>query len=140
MQVKDAMSNSPCFVRPETPLKEAAELMRDRDCGCLPVGEHDRLVGMLTDRDIVIRAIAEGLNTADAKAGDVMTKGIKYCFEDVPLEEAARLMKEHKIRRLAVLNRDKRLVGILSVTDFVTRGQEEQLAGITEGEVCRKAA
>jgi CBS domain-containing protein len=106
--------------------------MRDLDVGPLPVcGPQDRLVGMVTDRDITIRGIAEGLDPRTARIRDVMTPNIIYCFEDQDVEEAAQLMKENQIRRLVVLNQDKRLVGIVSLADLAVDGHDEMLAGST---------
>lgn len=140
MQVKDVMSKDPHFVKPDVTLRDAAQVMRDHDVGCLPVGEHDRLTGMLTDRDIAVRAVAEGRNPDTTKVSDVMSPGIRYCFEDETLDEAAKRLESSKIRRLVVLNRDKRLTGILSVSDFATQGNDRKLAGRIESAVCHKAA
>src|SRR2546423_10403674 len=113
MQVSKVMTRDAECVRPDTTLQEAARKMRDLDVGPLPVcGDNDKLVGMLTDRDIVVRAVAEGKDPRTAKVRDAMSEGVCYCFEDDDVTEAARLMKEKQIRRLVVLNRDKRLVGI----------------------------
>jgi CBS domain-containing protein len=104
------------------------------DAGVLPVGEKDHLVGMITDRDIAIRGIAKGKGPR-AKVRDVMTKDVKYCFEDQEIEEVTRSMADIQVRRLPVLNRDKRLVGILSLGDIATsrvdEGAEDALHGIS---------
>jgi CBS domain-containing protein len=106
--------------------------MRDMDIGPLPVcGDNDRLVGMLTDRDITVRAVAEGQDPRTAKVRDAMTPDIVYCFEDQDVSEAAQLMKDQQIRRLVVLNRDKRLVGIVSLGDLAVETGDERLAGNT---------
>lgn len=117
MIVKECMSNYVELGHPDMSLKEIAMLMRDGDFGFLPIQENDRIIGTITDRDIAIRGIAEGL-TADAKAIDVMSKKVLYCFEDQTLEEVTRNLGDNQIRRLPVLNRDKRLVGILSLGDI----------------------
>jgi CBS domain-containing protein len=104
--------------------------MKELDVGMLPVcGDNDRLVGTLTDRDITIRAVAEGLDPRTALVRDVMTPSVVYCFEDEDVEEAARLMKDNQVRRLVVLNRDKRLVGIVSLGDLAVDTGDEHLAG-----------
>jgi FOG: CBS domain len=124
------------LVDPTISLAEAAQTMRDDDVGALPIGENDRLVGMLTDRDIVIRCVAVGVDPNIATARDAMSSGILYCFDDQPVEEAAEMMSEHQIRRLPVVNRDKRLVGILSLGDVWSRGTpkiaEEMLEDIAK--------
>lgn len=122
MQVKEAMSSDVKLVNPETPLREAAQLMRDEDTGFLPVGENDRLVGTITDRDITVRAVCEGKDPNSAKVREVMSEHIYYCFDDQDTAEAADLMAQHQIRRLAVLNHDKRLVGVVSLGDIAERG------------------
>jgi CBS domain-containing protein len=91
-------------------------MMREIDAGSLPVGENDRLVGMITDRDIAVRAVAEG-HGPETRVGDVMTRDLHYCFDDEDVEEVSERMAEHKVRRLPVLNRDKRMVGIISLGD-----------------------
>ena len=132
MQVREAMTRGVECVRPETPLAEAARKMREMDVGPLPVcGDNDRLVGMLTDRDVTVRATAEGSDPAGTRVRDVMTPEVIYCFDDQDVAEAARLMKERQVRRLVVLNRDKRLVGIVSLGDLAVETGDEVLAGNT---------
>ena len=133
MQVKDVMTRGAECVRPDDTLQAAAQKMKALDVGPLPVcGENDRLVGMLTDRDIVLRAVAEGLDARTAKVRDAMTEGITYCYEDDTVADAARCMSEEQIRRLVVLNRDKRLVGIVSRGDLaVEPGGDRRVAGKT---------
>src|SRR5262245_56394299 len=114
MLVKDVMTRHAECVGPDVTLQEAAARMRDLDVGSLPICENDRLVGIVTDRDIAVRATAQGLDPRTARAREVMTPDIVWCFEDEDVTEAARLMKENQIRRLAVLDRNKRLVGIVS--------------------------
>lgn len=132
MLVKEIMTSQVECTRPDASLQEAAERMRDLDVGPLPVcGDNDRLVGIVTDRDITIRAVAQGQDPCTTRVRDVMTPQIIYCFEDQDVEEAAKLMKENQIRRLAVLNSDKRLVGILSLGDLAVDTQDEEMAGAT---------
>jgi CBS domain-containing protein len=131
MLVSDVMTGATECTYPDASLQEAAERMKELDVGSLPVCEKDGLVGMVTDRDITVRAIAEGLDPWTGRVRDVMTPGVIYCFEDQEVQEAARLMKENQVRRLIVLNRDKRLVGIVSLGDLAVETGHEQLAGQT---------
>jgi CBS domain-containing protein len=129
MQVSKVMTRGAECIRPDATLHEAAERMKSLDVGALPVCENDRLVGMLTDRDITVRATAEGLPPGLGQVRDIMTPDIIYCFEDQDVSEAARLMEQNQIRRLVVLNRDKRLVGIVSLGDLAVEAGNEQLVG-----------
>ncbi|MGO9173026.1 MAG: CBS domain-containing protein [Rhodomicrobium sp.] len=118
MKVKRAMHKGAMWIAPETPLLEVAKKMREHDIGALPVGENDRLIGMVTDRDIVCRAVAKGGDLAKMTARDVMTAGITWCREENDIEEALELMQKNKIRRLPVINESRRMVGILSLGDI----------------------
>jgi CBS domain-containing protein len=119
MKVKDAMHKGVDWVSPETPVTEIAKLMCEHDIGSLPIGENDKLIGMVTDRDIVCKGLAkEGFDLARATARDVMTEGIHCCREDDDLAKAVRHMEELQIRRLPVVNKNKRMVGILSLGDI----------------------
>jgi CBS domain-containing protein len=135
MQVSKAMSSDVKIANPNESIREAARLMAKLDCGSLPVGENDRLVGMITDRDIAIRAVAEG-KSASTKVRDVMSTEVKYCFEDDDLDQVSHNMADLKVRRLPVLNHDKRLVGIVSLGDIALTdgagGATEALHGISE--------
>jgi CBS domain-containing protein len=123
---------------PDMSLREAAQKMRDGDFGVLPVGENDRLIGMITDRDIVTRALADGLdNPMEKKVREVMSEDVCYCFEDQKVEDVAKNMGENQIRRLPVLNRQKRLVGIVSLGDLAVKKAkkfDEALCGISQHE------
>ena len=121
MKISKIMHRDVKIVGPNETLRDAAVVMKKLDVGVLPVGEHDKLVGMITDRDIAIRGIAEGKGP-DAKARDVMSHEVKYCFEDEDVDHVAENMAELQVRRLPVLNRDKRLVGIVSLGDLATQG------------------
>ncbi|HEX2134782.1 MAG TPA: CBS domain-containing protein [Microvirga sp.] len=133
MQLKDIMTRDPVVLPPDTTLKEAAQRMRDLDSGVMPVGEDDQLLGMLTDRDITVRATAEGKDPNGTPVREVMTPEVVYCFEDDDVREAAGRMEEHQIRRLIVLNRDKRLAGIVALGDIAVHAPSDRLAGeITE--------
>jgi CBS domain-containing protein len=123
------------MVRPDQTLRDAAHMMAELDIGALPVQENDRLVGMITDRDIAVRAVAEGRG-ADTPIREAMTKEIKYCYEDQDIEEVTRNMGDLRLRRLPVMNRDKRLVGILALGDLAREGStqddaSEALCGIS---------
>lgn len=129
MQVNAIMSRQVELIGPDTTIRDAARKMRSENIGALPVGENDRLVGMVTDRDIAIRGIGDDRG-AGAKVREVMAEGIVYCFEDDDVAEAARLMADHQVRRLPVLNRDKRLCGIVAMADLARRSDDE--ADVTE--------
>ena len=131
MQLEDIMTRNPECVTPEDSLRDAACKMRDLDVGPLPVCDNDRLAGMITDRDIVVTAVAEGKDPRSTKVREAMSAGVFYCFEDQLVGEAAHLMEEQQVRRLVVLNRDKRLVGIVSLGDLAVETGDEQLTGNT---------
>lgn len=116
--VRDCMTGHVEIGNPEMSLQEVAQRMRDGDFGILPIAQNDKIVGMITDRDITIRATAEGKSPVDCTANDIMTKQVLYCYEDQSLEEVSTNLGENQIRRLPVLNRNKRLVGILSLGDL----------------------
>ena len=126
MKVRDAMSGDVRLTDPDRSIREAAQMMAEQDIGALPVGENDRLVGMVTDRDIAVRAVAQGLGP-ETKIRDVMSQEVLYCFDDEDLDDAAHNMGDIKVRRLPVLNRDKRLVGIISISDLAGREDARQL-------------
>jgi CBS domain-containing protein len=127
MKVSEAMSRDVQVAAPEHTLRQVAQTMAELDAGSMPVGENDRLVGMVTDRDMVIRGIAQGIGP-EGKVRDVMSKEVKYCFDDQDVEEVARNMGEIQVRRLPVVNREKRLVGIVSLGD-IARTHEDDEAG-----------
>ncbi len=118
MLVADAMTRRAETIGPDETLQAAARKMKALCIGALPVCERDRIIGVLTDRDIVIRGVVEGMNPAEAKVRSCMTSQVVYCLEEQPLHEAARLMEEHSIRRIIVLDVTKRLVGLLSLDDL----------------------
>ncbi|HSD53832.1 MAG TPA: CBS domain-containing protein [Burkholderiales bacterium] len=121
------MSRDVKVATPRHSICDAARLMAEIDAGVLPVGDEDRLVGMITDRDIALRAVAKNKGP-DTPVADVMSREVKYCFEDEDLEDVARNMAEIQVRRLPVLNREKRLVGIIALGDIATR-EDSQTAG-----------
>jgi CBS domain-containing protein len=118
MQVHEIVSSNVHLANPNMSICDAAREMRAENIGALPVEENDRLIGMVTDRDIVVRAVAEERSARNTTVRDVMSDGICYCFEDDDVKEAASVMAEHQIRRLPVLNRDKRLVGVVALADL----------------------
>ena len=128
MKIRDAMTRDVCMVHPDQTIRDAAHMMAELDIGALPVQQDDRLVGMITDRDIAGRAVAEGWG-CDTPIRDVMTNEIKYCYEDQTIDEVTRNMGEQRLRRLPVLNRDKRLVGILSLGDLAREDGAQDEAG-----------
>jgi len=134
MKVSEAMTREVRIVSPEETVEQAAKTMASLDAGILPVGEKDQLIGMITDRDIAIRGIAKGKGPK-AKVRDVMTGDVKYCFDDQEVEEVTHNMADIQVRRLPVLNHEKRLVGILSLADIATSGEGkgagEALRGIS---------
>jgi CBS domain-containing protein len=127
------MSRDVQIASPKQSIRDAAKIMAKIDAGVLPVGEKDRLVGVITDRDIAIRAVAEG-KAPTTKVGDVMSHEVLYCFDDQDLEDIAQNMAEMKIRRMPVVNRDKRLVGIISLGDLA-RTEDARTTGRTVSEI-----
>jgi len=117
MKVQEAMSTNVKLAKPNQSIRDVAKVMADIDAGVLPVGNGDRLVGMITDRDIAIRAVARGLGP-ETLVQEVMSAEVKYCFDDEDIEQVANNMGDIKVRRLPVLNRSKRLVGIVSLGDI----------------------
>ena len=120
MKVCDCMSRDVQIASPDQSIREAAQMMARIDSGVLPVGDNDRLVGVITDRDIAIRAVAEG-KPPTTEVGDVMSHEVLYCFDDQNLEDIAQNMADMKVRRMPVVNRDKRLVGIISLGDLARK-------------------
>lgn len=117
-QINEMMTHDVKVASPEQSIREAAAMMAQNDIGSLPVGENDRLVGMLTDRDIALRAVAEGRDP-ETPVRTVMTEVIRYCFDDEDVSDVARNMANLGVRRLPVVDRDKRLVGIVSLANIV---------------------
>ena len=133
MKVKEVMHKGVDWVAPDTPVTDLAKLMRQHDIGAIPIGENDRLIGMVTDRDIVCKGLAE--NSFDARratARDVMTPGIHCCGEDDDLAKAVRHMEELKVRRLPVINKNKRMVGILSLGDVSSSASTDLLSELAK--------
>jgi CBS domain-containing protein len=120
MKLKEIMTQDVEVIHPDDSLQSAAQKMRDRDIGFLPVCDGDRLVGVVSDRDIIVREIAEGMDPKAMIGRDLVTAPVIYCFEDQDVDEAARIMQDNQIRRLVILNRDKRLVGVVSLGDLAS--------------------
>lgn len=118
MKIRDVMTKGAEVIGPDNTVQDAARRMRDYNLGSLPVGENDRLTGMITDRDICCRVAAEDRRASECKVREAMSEHIYYCFDDDDVEDAAEEMARHQVRRLAVLNRDKRLVGMVSLGDL----------------------
>lgn len=137
MKVSEVMSHQVELASPSDSIQRAAQLMARIDAGVLPVGDGDRLVGMITDRDIAIRGVGEGRSPTDTPVNEVMTREVKYCFEDDDVGKVAQNMAELQIRRLPVLSRDKRLTGIVSLGD-IARDHEPSQTGSTLHHISRK--
>lgn len=129
MQVKELMTHDVEVVRPDTPLREAAEKMRSLNVGVMPVCDGRKLRGMLTDRDITVRATALGRDPNNTTVGDTMTPDVSFCYEDQDVREAAELMQQLQIRRIPIVNRQKELVGIVSLGDLAVDHSNDKLTG-----------
>ncbi len=137
-QLKNLMSRDVKVISPDMTIGEAARKMRDGDFGMMPVGEDDRMIGTISDRDIAIRAVAEGKDSG-TKVRDVMSEGIAWAYEDDSVEQAAMIMSERQVRRLPVVDRDKRLVGIVALGDFAVECSEIRPAAQALSEISRPA-
>jgi CBS domain-containing protein len=137
-RVADVMSRDVRVASPDDTVQQAARLMQEEDTGLLPVGENDRLVGMITDRDVAVRVAAEGKNPAQTRVREVMTPEVRYVFDDEDLHHIVDVMAEQQIRRLPVVNRNKRLVGVISLGDLAAEGGTPRLAGRALAGVARE--
>ena len=126
--VRETMHRGARWIEPDEPLKHAAQMMRDTDIGAVPVGENDRLIGMITDRDITCRGVASNKSLSEMRVRDAMSEGIIYCNTSDDLSNAVHLMEERKIRRLPVIDENKRMVGMLSLGD-VSEVASQNLTG-----------
>ena len=135
-KLKDLMSSNVQIIGPDDMIQAAAIQMSNGDFGMLPVAENDRLIGTLSDRDIVIRAVAN-CKDASAKVREVMSEGVIWAYEDDTVEEGAKLMSEHKIRRLPILNAEKKLVGIVALGDFAVVSADAKAAGEALSEISK---
>jgi CBS domain-containing protein len=137
MKVRDIMTSNVECLAPEASIKEVAQEMKSLDVGFIPLCENDRLVGTLTDRDIVIRAVAEGLDPNTCNARDVMTRDVIYAFEDDDVKDVAEKMREKDVRRILILDGSKRLVGVVSIGDIAK--VEEKVSGKTLRDIAEAA-
>src|SRR4051812_20525713 len=134
MKLREIMTPNVECVRPGDTLQEAARKMKSLDVGPMPVcGDNDKIVGMLTDRDIIIRATAEGKDPKTTRVQDAMSEDVIWCYEDQDADEAAELMQERQVRRMLVMSRDKRLVGIVSLGDLATESKKKQAGEVLQG-------
>ena len=125
MKISECMTRDVQLGNPDMTLRDAARMMGECDAGVLPVGENDRLVGMLTDRDIAIRAVGQGKGP-ETKVREIMSQDVRWCFEDEDVEDALQCMADEKVRRMPVLNRARRLVGIISLGDLTESARPQQ--------------
>lgn len=132
MKVSDVMTRGVQTITAQQSIHEAAAMMARIDCGALMVNDQERLVGMITDRDIAVRAVAEG-RTADTLVGEVMTPDVRYCYEDETLEEVARSMAQSQVRRLPVMSRDERLVGVVSLGNIASSHNLDASSTLLQG-------
>jgi len=128
MKLREIMTSNVEVIHPDDTLQTAAEKMRDRDIGFLPVCDGDRLIGVLTDRDLITRAFAEGMESKAMLGRDLVTSPAIYCFDDHSIDEAAKLMHDNQIRRLVILSRDKQMVGVVSLGDLAMSA-DDKLSG-----------
>ncbi|TWB42772.1 CBS domain-containing protein [Rhizobium sp. ERR 922] len=129
MKVAEIMSRGVHIANPQQTIGEIARQMADEEIGFMPVGENDQLVGTITDRDMVVRGLADGLG-GDAKVREVMNRDVKYCFEDEDVDDVTRNMGQVQVRRLPVVNREKRLTGVISLADAALVQKEAAGAGL----------
>lgn len=132
MQIKDVMTKQCDWIAPDANLQQAAQMMKDKDIGFIPVGENDKLIGAVTDRDLVTRGLIGNMDSQQAQVRDVMTPKMYYCFEDQSVDEICQNMSDIKVRRLPVVNRDKRLTGIVSTGDLA-QAQAQQTGEAIQG-------
>jgi CBS domain-containing protein len=135
-QLKDLMSRDVKLVSPETSIKEAAILMRDGDFGMMPVGEADRMIGTISDRDIAIRAVAKDLGP-ETKVRDVMTDGVAWAYDTDSVDKAVKIMSERQVRRLPVVDQNKRLVGIVALGDLAVKESEKDSSAEALSEISK---
>lgn len=138
MKISEIMSKDVEIVAPETILVDVVSKMQKRDCGCVVVAKDDRLVGMITDRDIALRCVAKSHDPKDTTAEQVMSSQILYCNDTDNVDDVARNMGENKVRRLPVINAEKRLVGIVSLGDLASHSNH-LLCGEILGIICKAA-
>lgn len=133
MKIREIMSTEVRLASPDETIQKAAQMMADADAGILPIGESDRLVGMITDRDIAVRAVAKGLDPQTTRVRDIMSAQVRYCYDDEDVNHVVQNMAELQVRRLPVVNRDKRLVGIVSIGDIATSDKPVKVGAAMRG-------
>ena len=133
MKIKEIMTRDVKYISPNLTIMEAADIMRQKDIGALPVGENDKLLGMLTDRDLTVRGVASGYDPKTATVKQLMTPKCLYCFEEDSVEDTAKNMAENQVRRLPVLSKDKRLVGIITLGDISLKASKETAGEALKG-------
>ena len=136
-KIRDVMTPQCEWIKPEATIADAASIMQAKDIGFLPIGENDRLIGAVTDRDIVTRSVSKAQDPAQTQLRDVMTAKTYYCYDDQAVDEICQNMAEIKVRRLPVVNRDKRLVGVVSLGDLSQQAQDSQI-GQAEQQITAK--
>jgi CBS domain-containing protein len=129
MKVNEIMTRNVEYIDPETPIAKAAEKMRHHNIGFLPICAKDRLVGTITDRDITIQSVAQGRDPRLTPVREIMNPQVFYCYEDDDIHKVGQYMREREVRRMLILDRQKRLVGIVSIGDLATASGEKQFAG-----------
>ncbi|HEY8004486.1 MAG TPA: CBS domain-containing protein [Phenylobacterium sp.] len=134
MRVAECMTRNVRIARPDETIREAAMVMGEIDAGAMPVGDDERLLGMLTDRDIAVRAVARGKGP-DTLVREIMSTEVKYCFDDEQIDDVIENMADIKVRRLAVLNREKRLVGIISLGDLAREDGRSMRTGVALNQI-----
>src|SRR3954447_10697410 len=139
MKIHEIMTPNVECVEPTLPIGKAAEKMRDLDIGFLPICENGKLTGAVTDRDITVRSVAQGRDPRVAPVSEIMTQDIFFCYADEDVESVAEYMQENEVRRIVILNRQKKLVGVVSLGDIAKTSGEKELAGETLGEIAEAA-
>jgi CBS domain-containing protein len=139
MKVSEIMTQKVECIDPDTPIAKAAEIMRERHIGFLPICDDDRLVGTLTDRDITIQSVAQGRDPRLAPVREIMAQQVFYCYEDDDINKVGSHMQEREVRRMLILSRQKRLVGVVSIGDIAKASGAKQLAGETLGHIAEAA-
>lgn len=139
MKISEIMTGNVECIAPSLPIAKAAEKMRDRDIGFLPVCENDKIVGTVTDRDITIRSVAQGRDPRLAPVSEVMTQTVFHCYDDEDIESVAQSMKDSEVRRMVILDRNENLVGVVSLGDIAKASGEQNIAGETLGQIADAA-
>ena len=139
MKVRAIMTKNVECIEPTLPIAKAAQKMRDLDIGFLPICENDRLLGTVTDRDITVRSVAQGRDPRLATVSEIMTQEAFSCYEDEDVESVGQAMQEKEVRRMLILDRQEKLVGVVSLGDIAKTTGESGLAGETLGEIVEAA-